>query len=287
MLTKDVHAAAVAFICALLAVFHFPLGFVAAIIVGLLTLQKGLKSGLFVLSWVALPPIALLVLHKIGLFDLLFFRCVGIWLLAGLLRRFNAWGLVLEVIAFVGVAVVLSLNHFVPHLQAWWSTELTGYIQHMIAESHWELKVTPAEFAQRLSPIATGVSVFFIETILLLELLVARLWQLSLFRPGNFAEEFTRIRVGYPAIFLVLLLIVLMLLKIEGAKDAFPVTLLPFFVAGLSLVHFWVRRYRNKFLRGALILLYVGLILLPAPIISFLALLAVTDIFCHFRKKNF
>ena len=41
LLAKDINAIVVAFLCALLSVLSIPIGFIAAIIVGLVTLQKG------------------------------------------------------------------------------------------------------------------------------------------------------------------------------------------------------------------------------------------------------
>lgn len=282
LLAKDAHAIIIAFLCALLPIFYFPVGFIAVIIVGFITLQKGPKSGLWILTWVALPSIALLALHRIGIFDLLFLRCVFIWVLASVLYRYKRWGLLLEIIALMGVLFVLTLHYFVPHLQQWWVTELTRYTQQMVLASHWKVTITPQEFADRLSFIATGISVFFCASLLLAELLVARLWQASLFSPGSFAKEFIQIRVGYLAVVLACLLIVLVLCKIPGSVDALPLVALPFFMAGLSLMHFFARQ--KKQLIYVLIVMYVGLFLLPAFVISILSILAFADTCCNFRK---
>ncbi|MCX7125306.1 MAG: hypothetical protein NTU49_06070, partial [Gammaproteobacteria bacterium] len=170
LLAKDRNAIVIAFLCALLQIFHFPTGFIAVIIVGLVTLQKGAKSGFWILTWVALPTISLLALRHVGLFDLLFLRCIVLWLLAILLRRYQSWGLLLEIVAFVGVICILLLHLRLPNLQQWWAQELSAYIKPVIAESHWHIKITPAEFAARLSPFATGLSAFFIAVTVLLEL---------------------------------------------------------------------------------------------------------------------
>ncbi len=147
LLAKDANAIVVAFFCALLPVFSIPTGFIAAIIVGLVTLQKGPKSGLWLLAWVALPAIALLVLHQVGQFDVLFLRCVVVWIFASLLYRYHAWRLLLELMAYSGTALIVVLHFYVPHLHHWWTTELTAYIQQLITASHWKLTITPSEFA--------------------------------------------------------------------------------------------------------------------------------------------
>lgn len=284
LLAKDINAIVVAFLCALLSVFSIPIGFIAAIIVGLVTLQKGPKSGFWLLTWVALPTIALLVLRQVGLFDVLIVRCVVIWLLASLLYRYHTWRLVLEVMACVGVMLIGVLHFFVPHLHQWWTAELTTYIQQLITASHWKLAISPSDFAARLAPIASGVVLFFFLGSVLLELFVARFWQSLIVDPGAFAKEFIQIRMGSIIAILLSLLLVLVLFKIRVAEDAFPIAILPFFIAGLSILHCLVRQ--NKKLIFWLVLMYVALFFLPAFAVTAIALIAFIDTCRNFRKNN-
>ena len=95
LLRKNANAIAVAFLAALLPLFSIPIGFVAVVIVALVTLQKGPIQGLWILAWVALPALALLVLKQVGPVDFLLIRCVLIWLLAAILYRYQTWELLL------------------------------------------------------------------------------------------------------------------------------------------------------------------------------------------------
>jgi hypothetical protein len=285
LLAKDANAIVVAFLCALLPVFSIPTGFIAAIIVGLVTLQKGPKSGFWLLAWVALPTIALLVLRQVGQFDVLFVRCVVVWIFASLFYRYQTWRLLLELMAYTGIVLIAILHFCVPHIEQWWIKELTTFIQQLTAASHWKIAITPAEFAQRLAPLASGVVLFFFFSSLLVELFFARFWQSLIVNPGSFANEFTQIRIGKTAaIVFSCLLIAFVFFKVRMIEDAFPIMLLPFFIAGLSVLHFWVRR--NNKLVVWLILMYVVLFFVPAFAVSVLALIAFIETWRNFRKNK-
>ncbi|OGT46687.1 MAG: hypothetical protein A3E82_01200 [Gammaproteobacteria bacterium RIFCSPHIGHO2_12_FULL_38_11] len=282
LLVKERNAIITAFICALLSVFNFPTGIIAVIIVGLITLQRGPKSGLWLLAWIALPPIALFALRRVGLFDVLLFRCIFMWVFAVVLRRFHAWGLLLEGIALFGVVLIILLHLAFPNLQAWWKTELLAYINPLVLEAHSHIKLTAAQLTAFLVPMATGIVFFYATGTLILQLIIARFWQYSLFNPGAFAKEFIQIRVSIISLVLVLFLLVFALFKKSMVIDAFPSALLPFFIAGLSLMHFFAQQ--KKHLIYVLILMYLGLFFLPAIVVSVLSLFAFTDVFFGFRK---
>lgn len=284
LLAKDMNAIIIAFLAALLPVFNLPTGFVAVLVVGLITLQKGPKAGLWVLSWVALPAIALLVTRHIGLFDLLFVRCVVIWLLASLLRRYQTWNLLFDVVVVLGVIAVVALHWWNPQLEQWWMTQLTDYMQKMIVDAKVkEAATASAELAKHVAPIATGVIAFFISTTVLMELAVVRWWQTVLFEPGKFAQEAVQIRAGKVASLLAVVFFALTMMKSPLATDALAITLLPLFFAGLSLLHFLARR--NKRLVYLLIVIYAGFIFLPVLVVSAIAAIAFVDTWVDFRRR--
>lgn len=284
LLAKDMNAIIIAFLAALLPVFNLPTGFIAVLVVGLVTLQKGSKAGLWILSWVALPTIALLVTQHIGLFDLLFVRCVVIWLLASVLRRYQTWNLLFEILVVVGVIAVVALHWWNPQLEQWWVAHLTDTMQKMIADAKVkEAAVASAELAKHVAPIATGVVAFFVSTTVLMELAVVRWWQTTLFEPGKFAQEAVSIRASKMASLIVMLFFALMMMKSPLATDALAITLLPLFFAGLSLLHFLARR--NKRFVYLLIVIYAGFIFLPVLVVSALASIAFVDTWVDFRRR--
>ena len=283
LLAKEMNAIVVAFLAALLPVFSVPTGFIATIIVALVTLQKGPKSGFWVLSWVALPAVSMLFLHRLGMIDVLFFRSLAIWIFASLFYRLRNWSRLLELVAVVCALLIALLHIIKPDIEQWWVTQLTTYIQHVIAASHWRIAVTPSEFAQRLAPMITGVAAFFFASGVLFELMIARWWQTYLVNSGEFGKEFIAIRVERFFALEMVVLLVLMLINIKIATDIFPIVLLPFCVAGLSIVHFYARQ--KKSLIYFLVVIYVGLIFVPVVIVSILSLLAFIDTWRHFRRS--
>jgi hypothetical protein len=284
LLAKEQNAIVVAFIAALLPMFYIPTGFIAVIIVALVTLQRGAKAGFWVLSWVALPTIAMLALRRLGLFDLLIARCVLIWFFAAMIHHYRTWNALLSAVTFTGVIAVVALHFFVPTLEQWWTVQLTAYMQHFLSESRWHFQVTPAEFAASLAPMATGLIVFFIACTLFIEVLIARYWQTLIFRPGTFGEEFTQIRAGRLVAMLPLVVVLLILAKVNLAIDMAPLAIFPLFIAGLSLFHYWARQ--KKQLIFLLVLIYAGLFVLPALVVAIVALIAFIDTWVHFRKRK-
>lgn len=289
LLEKDAHAIVPAFLCALLPVFGFRIGSpIAAIILGLVTLQKGAKSGAWVLAWVALPAIALLVLRDVGLFDIFLLRCILIWALAVLLHRYCNWNLLIEGIVYIGVLLVFLLHFTVHGIQHWWIVHLTSTAKKLTTDLGWKMVISPTEFAKTLAPVAAGlIALVFMGTVLL-ELLVARFWQSTLNSSVEFVKEFSQIRVSYRMALFLCLVLALTFLKLNGAAvEALPLALLPFLMAGLSLTHYWARKRREWLRLTMLILMYVGMILLSGVVVPILFLIALIDMWCNFRKvKN-
>lgn len=283
LLEKDTHAMIAAFVCALLPFFYVPTGFLAAVIVGLITLQKGAKSGAYVLVWVALPAIASLVMYQITPFDVLFLRCAVIWAFAIVWRQYQSVGLILELMVFVGVIAIVMLHIVIPDTAQWWMTELTKYINEVYSASQWKMNVEPTQLAARLAPVASGILSFFFACTVFLELLIARFWQCVLRNPGAFTKEFLHIRIGRFSAGLAVGMGVLVLLKVMPIVDAFPLVILPFFVAGLSLTHLIVQQ--KQFLLTPLIVLYMSLFFLPVVVVSVLAVVGFMDSWINFRKK--
>ena len=129
----------------------------------------------------------------------------------------------------------------------------------------------------------TGVAAFFFASGVLFELMIARWWQTYLVNSGEFGKEFIAIRVERFFALEMVVLLVLMLINIKIATDIFPIVLLPFCVAGLSIVHFYARQ--KKSLIYFLVVIYVGLIFVPVVIVSILSLLAFIDTWRHFRRS--
>lgn len=284
LLAQDRNAALVAFLAALSPLLYLPGGLVAAIIVGLVTLHRGVRSGLIVLAWVALPAISLLFLHRVGVFDVLLVRCVLVWILASVLRSHRSWRLVLEVAVVIGVVGVIGVHLFVNDVSAWWLKILSDKMDVSTIAANWKVAENEiTRYMQRIAPIATGLAGFVILFGTIVELLIARWWQAAMFNPGGLRKEFVNIHMSRAASIVVVLAMLGGLLHAAIIIDLFPLLLLPFMLAGLSLMHLMLGM--KKGLLIPVILVYTGLVFATFYMVLLLALLGFVDSWWDFRKR--
>lgn len=286
LLANPLHALLIALFCALLPFVLIPGGFIAAIVIGLVTLCKGARIGFIILLGVALPVIAL-NLWKIGsLFDLLLIHCGLVWLLASVLRATGSWRLVLEIMTIIGIMVVIGFHWVLPDVSMWWIDLLKKHAANLRAFSGGQ--ITEDKLIATLGKTVSIITGCVSDIVLLgvfTQLLVARWWQAAMFRPGALAKEFFEIR-NSPWIAIVLAATVFAaLLDQDLALDLLPILIMPFLIEGLSLLHQWARI--KKEIVYLLIAAYIGLIFLPLLLITILALAGYIDSWYDLRKRFF
>ena len=283
LLTNPLNAAMTAFVATLSMWFNLPGGFIAAVILGLITLQKGAKAGLFVLAWIALPGISLLLLGKLSLFDVSLLRCVLVFLFAVVLKTYQSWRLNLELASLMGVVMVLLLHLLVPDLASVWQRLIGQYLQTVTKTMHISSSIQMQQVADGIAPVATGLVGFIVLLGGIIQLMLSRWWQSLIDRPGEFRQEFLQIRMGLtPAVSLALILM-MTLFGSSAAKDALAVGLLPFLIAGLSVCHAFSHQYKAMIV--AMVLIYLGLFLLPLFAVVVVALMGLVDTWLNFRQR--
>lgn len=285
LLARNCHAATAAFICTLLPLIYLPGGFFAAIIVGLVTLQKGAKPGLEILAWVALPALALLYLHSFGTFDVLLFRGILVWGFAALLRTYCSWRLVLEVAVIVGIVLVVIMHLWLPDVKVWWIQLATRFFSdNKLAES-WRLAANDLQgLIQAIAPFATGLMCFLLLLGTALQLFLARWWQAALYNNADrLRKEYLNLHFSWPFSVLTAMVMLGALLKVTVLVDLFPLMLLPFMLAGLSLLHWWMVMKKGLFI--PVILVYVGLLFATLYMVALLAIVGFVDSWYDFRQK--
>lgn len=294
LLANNMRAAIVALMCALTPLIQLPGGFIAAVIVGLVTLRKGAKAGLFIVAFAALPAISLLISRgfEYGLYDTLLIRCtlvwtcVLVWVFALMLRRWNSWTLVLEVMAVIGVIAVLVIHAAVPDIKQDWIAALMHFYKGFAAVSSF-IQIPSgkaADYVKQLAPFATGSAVFLLFFGVFLQLLLARWWQSVIFLPGGFRQEFIQIRVDRIAAIVLAVATVGMYWQAAWLIDLYPVLLLPFMVAGLSIVHHLTGK--RKHMIFLLIAMYVALVILHFIAVAVLSLISFIDSWANFRRER-
>ncbi len=277
---------AAALICAILPLISIPGGFLAAILIGFVTLCRGYKAGLLVMIGVAIPVVIIAVWKQTVLFDVVLLRCILVWVLALILRSTVSWRLTLETMTILGILTVLGFHLVLEDVPGWWSVTLQRYetfLSSILSGQVTEDRVH--EMVTQIIPIATGLFTALMLLGAFCELLLARWWQAALFRPGGLAKEFIEIRAGLILAGILTITVVTALFGVGFAIDLLPVVILPLTISGLSLLHKWVRY--NKKIVYLLVMVYIGLIFLPMVLIMVLALAGYVDSGYDFRKRYF
>lgn len=282
LIAKPRNAGIIAFLCTLLPLIYLPGDFISGMIVALVTLSRGAKAGLIVLAWVAIPALSLLYLRHFGEYDIVFLRALATWALAFFLLYQRSWRLLFEVLAVMGVLLVVAAHTFIPNLQGFWVSHLHQLMTQM--NTTYNLKISAAELqeiVQRLAVLATGslLLAFFLATVL--QVALGRFWQLSLDARHSLTEEFGQIYFGPKAALILIAAFVGVLLKSPLIIDIFPMILLPFLADGLAVMHLYAKK--NRGLSILLVLLYASFFLLPILSVIVLAGLGFVDSWVNFR----
>lgn len=249
----------------------------SAAAVGLVTLRKGLTTGVGLMAWALLPGAVWLVWRDESSPLVLLLSTT---LLAGVLRQTASWPRMLVAASALGMAISVVLGVIAPDTAA----ELRQLAQQMTA--------TLGQSDPQLSDLLTPDALY--EVLLgglvaghlgsaLTSLLIARWWQALLFNPGGLRAEFHQLRL--PRLFAVAALVVL----IAGGSLSqellrwLPVVVLPLMLAGVALVHGVVAK--RDLGRSWLIAFYAMAFLAGPYLLSLLILLAVADSFVDIRGR--
>lgn len=279
------YAAGVALAFAFLSFFDVPVGWLSTVIIGLVTLHRGLKNGAFIIAWAILPAVAMLYLGYTSVFiNILLLRYLLIWIFAGIFRKYQNWGLLLQIAMVLGILAVCGVHLFIPDIGEWWLTQLNTFLKEMDTSNAMLVNV---KFLQSLSSyvtlLATGTMALIILLSNLMNLLLARWWQLILKSSRGLRQEFYQIRVHSSTILALLFVILGVFTQVKLFMDLLPLVLMPFIIAGLSLYHAFLVGKKRATLW--LVLFYVLLILLSPYVLILLALLGVIDSVVDLRKR--
>lgn len=269
--------------CALLFALLPFLGWVALVMVALITLQKGPQEGFLVFLWACLPSIAMAAAGWHGsAVQAAYFGgcCLMVWGMAWALRR-TSWALMLQLTALFALVVIVVLHswyaNFVQQLQA--------YMAEVLSQTKIELPGTDQQqFIANWSQNAVRLAVVSITAFSCLWVALGRWWQSVLFMPGQLQAELHNIRLNkFVAMAAVVLVAVLAGTHSPWLMDILPVALLPFSIAGLSVVHNFVAA--KKLNSAWLGMFYVVLVLAIEIMAPCLAIVAVLDSWFNFRQR--
>jgi phosphoglycerol transferase MdoB-like AlkP superfamily enzyme len=117
----------------------------------------------------------------------------------------------------------------------------------------------------------------------IISLMIARWWQALVFNPGGFQDEFHQFAIETRAAAFLVGVILLGFVLPREYQLWITLPAIPLLLAGLALIHHTVKLLQ---LGGHwLVIMYLGLLLLGAPLAVFLMGLAIGDSFLDLRKK--
>ena len=255
---------------------------VVAIILGYVTMSKGAAKGAILLAWIALPALAQIILAQLSIEQILFARCLVVWLAGVVLYQSRSWisvGNLIAILAFVGV---LLFYRFVPHAGIWWHSQLqamfqTEGMQHFISTAEYKTVF------RVLAYFVTGFAAIGISLGIVTELLIARWWQSHIFFPVEFTNEVMNIRANGTALILAIVAIICFISGVDFLCDAAMPLFFPLMLSGWSLAH-GILRYKVSSVAG-LWLFYIFLFIIPVFAGFILAVLSILDYCYDFRHR--
>lgn len=244
----------------------------AAAILGLVVLRKGVKEGIPVLAWGCLPALVLWTLQGDATALMVL---IDVMLLSYLLRVTTSWSWVLLVGSFL--AVISTLLQ--PLLMAEVLNLAVTLVQNVLSNEGAEVPDRSLIFNQAVM----AISIFQV-VIAILSLFLARKWQAGLYNPGGLRAEFHQLRL--PVVFsLVLGGMILVGESLGGSfsilsQAAIPALILP----GLALVH-GVLAKKEIGVVGLIAFYLVGFFVLNVYFANILVALCVIDSFVDIRSR--
>lgn len=244
----------------------------AAAILGLVVLRKGVKEGIPVLAWGCLPALVLWVIQGDATALMVL---VDVMLLSYLLRSTMSWSWVLLAGSFL--AVVSTLLQ--PVLMADVLNLAVSLVQRVLSSEGVDVPDQSVIFNQAIM----AISIFQV-VIAVISLFLARKWQAGLYNPGGLRAEFHQLRLPI-AFSLVLGGMILIGESLGGSfivlsQAAIPALVLP----GLALVH-GVLAKKEIGVVGLIAFYLVGFFVLNVYFANILVALCVIDSFVDIRSR--
>jgi len=285
-------ASALALLALMLMPLSWPLSFFSGAVVGLITLVKGAREGLFILVGGVLLMLLLGMLtpgHPLAVASYALLVWLQVWVLAALLRQSMSLSLTLLLACLLGMVAVGGFFLLTGDPADWWyqhfTTEVLPILEKagMVFEDRDKLNAELEQASQLMTGSLTG----FLLLGTIAGLFIARRWQAGLYNPGGFQSEFYQLRFGVTAALTALLLLAATLLS-SGIGSALLANMLQpvvviFLFQGLAIAHALVKAQslNSAWLVAMYFMLLFGLPYSPV----LLALLGLADNWLDLRSK--
>ncbi len=251
----------------LLMPLSWPLSYLSAGSVVLVTLMQGQREGLYNVAG-ATALVAVLMGISFGQPVMAIGFGLVLWLpallLALLLYRTRSLALTLAINALLGIVLITGIYLLQGDPAGWWYGYITGQVIPAMKQANLELpqEILSEQMLRQSAAMMTGVMVASISMGLSISVLVGRWWQSVISRPGAFGEEFRQLRMGLLASVVLVVLFALSLLAsgqlAEWASNAMLVAMVVFLFQGLAVGHALVRQSGAG--QGWLVMMYILLV---------------------------
>lgn len=186
---------------------------------------------------------------------------------AVLLRRHTSYSALVQIAALLGVLVISVIHLVQPDVDGWWTNQITlFYNQSVEMAGLAKTGLTEGIGKEQLDKIstisgfATGMVIAFLLFTAMIQVVLARWWQVIIVNRGRMGKELQYIRLSHLAGALFMVSMVLSYLENRVVLDILPILCLLFSVAGLSLTHYLCGLMERKQGRFWLMLIYLALI---------------------------
>jgi len=281
---------------ALLVAFIPFVGWLGLVMMAIVTLRQGALPGAYFVVTLLIPVFVLMSLAQSQSFA--FFNTAAVtillWILAIVLRETRSWSRTFEAGTLLTLGLILFMQGF---------AENVGYKPLDFLAKLGDGRTVVDSTAIRLSEVSqiplnteagqyfwaffakiatslASVSMLLSATLLLL---VARGLQAVAFNPGGFGKELREIRLNWLVLSLFAFILVGIKLEWVLAYQLLPAMLLPFSVAGISLVHRLLSQL--PLARMYLTIFYLLILFLFPYMLLIVMLCAIADVYFDFRTR--
>ncbi len=251
----------------------------------LVTLRRGAREGLVVLSGASFVAEAFAMLLNaepwlIPLYILLVW--LPVWLIALVLREGKHISLAVEIAVLLGVVGVIVFYIFTNDPATLWKQ----WMPKMVPET------APVESVRQmidfLAPYMTGASAVLVVSIMLLGLFLGRWWQALLYNPGGFKQEFLGLK-AQPRTAIIVLVILLVTMGNFGKISEISLNMsIPLFMLyafiGTAVLHKLLAS--TNIAKLAVPMFYITLLLMNRTMFPIVALVGLADTWLDIRKIN-
>lgn len=191
-------------------------------------------------------------------------------------------GFKLHCAVLLGIIAVAIFHCFVPDTANWWLVQLQKIWGIVGKNAMGDNSAIIQNWMNYIAPFATGILASGILIFNLLILMLARGWQAKLINPGGLGRELRTIQLHRFSCILLAVVIGLGLSGFKFADDFAAIALLPFAIAGLSVIHARLQLYPS-IKTPILIGLYIMMLLFLPYVAAILGLVGVVDSWFDFR----